>query len=156
MSAPGMATFGMVRRNTRESHGQSQFARAGSREGSCPQRSPRRPEREHRDLRWNPQAQGECERAQTAIHIQEGGWWRARRNFIGCGVPLGAERQAVQARHERRDEAGRAPLAVPKREAYLTAMRMAREAKLDAQCRGPRKRIGVMGEQDVGDVSSDQ
>jgi hypothetical protein len=35
--------------------------------------SPRRPEREPRDLRRDPQAPGEYEHAQPAIHVQEGG-----------------------------------------------------------------------------------
>src|SRR5919109_5194376 len=35
-------------------------------------------------------------------------------------------------------------------------MRVAREAELDAQRRGPRKGIGVMRQQDVGDVLPDE
>ena len=42
-------------------------------------------------------------------------------DLITCGVPLGTERQAVQARHERRDEAGRAPLTAPEPDAELAA-----------------------------------
>ena len=44
----------MARRNTRESHGQRWLLSAGAREGVCPQRAPRSPEREHRALRWYP------------------------------------------------------------------------------------------------------
>src|SRR5438132_5543693 len=125
-------------------------------ERGCPQRSPRRPQREHRNLRWHTQAQGESERAQPWIHIQESAFLRACRRLLASGRRRRAERQAVQAHRKRRDEAGRAPLAAPEREAYLTAMGVACEAELDAQGRGPRKRIGIVREQDVGDVGPHQ
>jgi len=41
---------------------------------------------------------------------------------------------------------------VPQRDAYLPAMRVPRETELDAQGRGARKRIGVVRQEDVGDV----
>src|SRR5215475_9417638 len=79
-----------------------------------------------------------------------------RRRLLACSRPRRAEWQTVQAHRERRDETGRAPLAVPECEAYLTAMCMACEAKLDAQGCSPRKRIRVVREQDVGDVRPHQ
>jgi hypothetical protein len=63
---------------------------------------PRCPEREDRDLRWHPQAQGESERAQPPIHRQAGGLSRAWRGLTAPS--LGASRQAVQARHIRGDD----------------------------------------------------
>src|SRR2546425_4454758 len=108
------------------------------------------PQREHRDLRGHPQAEGESKRAQPRIHIQESALPGGGRRLLACSIRRAVKWEAIQAHRERRDEAGRAPLVVPKPEAYLPTMRVAREAELDAQGRGPRKRIGIMREQDVG------
>src|SRR5712691_5996471 len=101
-------------------------------QGSGPPRSPRRAEREHGDLWWHPQPQGECERTQPRIDIQEGRLLRACRCCIACGMSRRAERQAIQPHRKRCHETRRAPLAVPEREAYLTAMRVACKTERNA------------------------
>ena len=78
---------------------------------------PRRPEREHRDLRWHPQAQGESKRAQTRIDIQESVCLRACPRLFAGGRRCEAVWEAIQARHKRREEPGRTPLAVAERKA---------------------------------------
>ena len=57
--------------------------------GSGPQRSTRRSEREHCDLRWHPQAQRKSKRAQPRIHIQESPFLRACRRLPRAGGVVG-------------------------------------------------------------------
>lgn len=108
----------------------------------------RLPETEDRDLRWDPRAHGESERTQPAIHIQVGGCPEVR-----CDLTvflIGAQRQAIETCHARRNEAGRAPLAAAERDAELAAVGAAREATLDAQRRGPGKVSGLCESRMVG------
>src|SRR5262249_25009443 len=102
--------------------------------------------REHRDLRGHPQAQGEAKLAQPWIHIQESAGPRVCRSLLGGWRSGGREGRGNGARHKRRDETGWTPAAVPECEADLTAMRVAREAELDAQRRSPGERIRIVRE----------
>jgi hypothetical protein len=71
--------FGLIdRAEEHRTKGQAFACRADVRLQSLP----RRPQREHCDLRWNPQAHRESERAQPPIHVQEGQFARACRSLI--------------------------------------------------------------------------
>src|SRR6266851_1202536 len=100
--------------------------------------------RQQRNFGRNSQSNGRADRAEAAIDVNKAG--RMRQNG---GVSFGEqrrieERPPVEARDVMSEELRRTPTMIEDFDTHLAAVRVSREAQLDTEFSGARKRIGIV------------
>src|ERR1700745_1157605 len=126
-------------------------------------------QRNQRDFRWDAEAHGGSDGAESAIDIEHGerrlGVAESRRVVAGQAVPI-FKRAVIRRGHRERpevrtgnvigDEASGTEAMIEDFPLDLAAMRMAGERQLYAQLRGAIKRVGIVRKQNIRHVSTNE